>query len=197
MNLNRNMGYRINASLDTYNSVAPFPLNSDRSLSLYRSNLESQLCDDQSDKPLSAIYRALLPSVHFGMEAKRLIDYPDLDAEDWEDIWEYPFSQLAAVKDHLIQFKLVHRAYLTPQRLNQIYPGAYPHCWKCGGGIADFQHMLWSCPKLQSFWGEAVHFITFLLTIPIPMTFSVCLMGLVSSLVHHRPTKTLIGVLLF
>lgn len=57
-----------------------------------------------------------MPSVHFGMGglySKWQIDIPGMDAEDWEDTWEYPFLQLVSVRDRLIQFKIVHRVYLT------------------------------------------------------------------------------------
>lgn len=112
-------------------------------------------------------------------------------------MWEYPFLQLVAVRDRLIQFRILHRVYLTPQRLNKIYPGAYPSCWKCGSLEAGFCHMLWSCPKVHSFWVEVTQFITALSTIPIPLTVPVCLLGLVGSLAHRTATKTLIGLLLF
>lgn len=120
-------------------------------LTLLQSNIESLLHDDQLVNPLSNIYKSLLPSVHFGLESlysKWQEDFPNLDTEDWEEVWEYPFLQLIVVRDHLIQFKLLHRTYLTPQTLNKICPGAYPHCWRCGSSEADFCHMLWSCPRL-------------------------------------------------
>lgn len=38
-----------------------------------------------------------------------LAELPELDGEDWEDIWEYPFSQLMSSRDRLVQLKILHR----------------------------------------------------------------------------------------
>lgn len=92
---------------------------------------------------------------------------------------------------------LLHRIYLTPLKLSKIYPWASSQCWKCGSNDANFRHMLWSWPKLQSFWDVVIKFITSLTTIIIPQTVSVCLLGLVVPLAHRRATTTLLGLLLF
>lgn len=110
---------------------------------------------------------------------------------------KYPFLQLVAVKDCLIQFRILHWVYLTSQRLNKMYSGAYPSCRKCANLEAGFCHMMWSCLKVHSFWEEVTQFITSLLKIPIPQTVSVCLLGLVGTLAHRTATKTLIRLLLF
>lgn len=133
-------------------------------------------------------------SVHFGLEglfSKWRCDVPDLDAEDWEDAWEYPYLQLVSVKDRLIQFKILHRVYLTPQKFSKIYPDVSLCCYKCVGRDADFSHMLWS------FWEEVMGFIATLTKIPIPLSVPICLLGLVDTLADHRATKTLLGLLLF
>lgn len=36
-----------------------------------------------------------------------------LNSEDWEDIWDISFKILMSLGDRLIQFMVVHRAYLT------------------------------------------------------------------------------------
>lgn len=50
-------------------------------------------------------------------------DVPVMDEENWEEIWKYLFLQLVAVRVQLIQLKLLHRFYLTPQWFNRIYSG--------------------------------------------------------------------------
>lgn len=63
------------------------------------SDLESMLGDDLLSKPLSVLYKALLPSVHVGMESLRStwwMEALDINDEDWEALWDYPFSQLVA-----------------------------------------------------------------------------------------------------
>lgn len=80
------MGYRIDTSIRYIQLCQAFSAQfGSQPITLYQSNLETQLCDAQFDKPLSTIYRALLSSVHFGLEAlyaKWQLDYPELDKED-------------------------------------------------------------------------------------------------------------------
>lgn len=86
---------------------------------LMQSNLESLLWYKQLVKPTSNIYKALSPSVHFGMEklfTKWQTVIPDLVSGAWEDAWEYPFLQLISVRDRLIQFKLIHCVFMSPQK---------------------------------------------------------------------------------
>lgn len=76
-------------------------------------------------KPLSSIYKTLLPNVHMGLEAlkaKWVGDFPEMDTEEWEDLWESSFLQLVSARDRLVQFKITHRVYFTPMRLHKIYP---------------------------------------------------------------------------
>lgn len=82
--------------------------------------MESLFWDDSLKKSLSTIYKALQPTVHHNLHKLKsswLVELPELDGKDWEDIWEYPFSQLVSSKDRLIQFKIMHMLYLTPHRL--------------------------------------------------------------------------------
>lgn len=67
----------------------------------------------------------------------------------------------------------------------------------CGIAEADFNHILWSCPRIQSFWTEVTKFIETLLMIHVPLKVSICLLGLVGRLACRRATRTLIGLLLF
>lgn len=121
----------------------------------------------------------------------------ELDREDWEDMWDYPLQPLVATRDKLIQFKILHRIYYTPQRLHRIYPTSSAACWRCSGVPAGFLHIFWDCPQIQEYWKEVTQFIHKLTTIPIPLTISVCLLGLVEQLTLATATRTLIGTLLF
>lgn len=160
---------------------------------LLQSNLESMLWDNHLDKPTSNIYKTLLPSVPFGLEAlfsKWQSEIPDLDSDYWEDTWEYLFLQLISLRDWLIKLKLIHQVYMSPPKNSRIYPNSSSSCWKSGNGNADFNYMLWSCPRVQDFWERVMGFITTLTMIQIPLNMSVCLLGLVDSLAHCRVTRT-------
>lgn len=62
------------------------------SVLLLQSSLESLLRDEHLAEPTSNIYKALFPLVCFGLEtlfSRWQSEVPDMDAEDWEDAWEY------------------------------------------------------------------------------------------------------------
>ncbi|KAJ1177172.1 hypothetical protein NDU88_002434 [Pleurodeles waltl] len=50
----------------------------------------------------------------------------------------------------LIQFYIVHRAYLTLARVNKYFARQDAACPRCCSVGADLLHMLWSCPSLCS-----------------------------------------------
>lgn len=80
-------------------------------VAFYTSALEGLLKDEFMVKPLSTIYKESLPSIHTGLETlttKWLVDFPDLDTEDCEEMLECSYFQLVSTKDRLIQFKIPH-----------------------------------------------------------------------------------------
>lgn len=113
-----------------------------QSVTIDQSKIESLLRADILVKPLSSIYKTLQPSIHDGLD--RLpscwrADVPELDTEDWEDIWDYPMHILVSARDRLIQFNILHRIYLMPRRLHRIYLSHPSQCWRCTADPATFQ----------------------------------------------------------
>lgn len=96
-----------------------------------------------------------------------------------------------------IQFKCLHRSYLTPARLSKIFPTVSTECWRRSHSPADANHIFWRCPKILKFWEDITSCITELISVPIPMTIRVCLLGLVDDLVPTRAMRTLLNILLF
>lgn len=78
-------------------------------VAFYTSILQLVLRDDSLTKPLSNIFRAMLPSVHSGLKILRwMLDFPGLDDENWEKLWECYFLQLVSARDRLVQIKIIH-----------------------------------------------------------------------------------------
>lgn len=122
------------------------------------------------------------------------MDFPKLDSEEWEEMWECSFSQLASARDRLIQFKIMHRVYFMPRHLHKIYQFIPNFCWRCA---AEFIHIFWRCSQVDSFWTGVAATILAVTTIQIPLQVEVCLLGLVTPLAHSRPVRTLLGILLY
>lgn len=68
-------------------------------------------------------------------------DIPSLDEEEWEECLTSYIPSMIAAKDRFIQFKFLHRAYFTPQRLARIYPQRDPNCQRCKQEVGTFWHM--------------------------------------------------------
>lgn len=103
---------------------------------IVKSTLEDLLRSDCIRKPTSQLYSHLVMTslpVLEKLRAQWSHDIPDLDNDDWDDIWDFPFSSLVSLRDHLIQFKIVHRAYFTLYRLPKMNPESPLGCWHCGG----------------------------------------------------------------
>lgn len=59
------------------------------------------------------------------------------DAEDWEDIWDTPFKQLVIIRDWLIQFRTLHRAYFNTHVLHKIDSTISLACWRFAHSTGD------------------------------------------------------------
>ncbi|KAJ1161546.1 hypothetical protein NDU88_002030 [Pleurodeles waltl] len=56
----------------------------------------------------------------------------------------------------LLQFYIIHRAYLTPARINRYFARCDTTCPRCSRNDTGMIQMLRSCPVLSCFWGAVV-----------------------------------------
>lgn len=134
------------------------------------------------------------------LKARWTLDISGLDDQGWGvvgGLWECSFLQLVSVKDRLVQFKILHRIYLTSVRPHRIFLSIPAVCWRCSADSVDSIHIFWQYPQIQKFWVDVISFIYSVTTIQIPQTVEVCLQGLVDPLAHHRAPRTLVRLLLF
>ena len=75
-----------------------------------------------------------------------------LHDKEWEKVLARPHKISRGARLKLVQFFILHRAYLTPQKINSYYPGSNAACPRCALPDADFQHMIWGCPALHVYW---------------------------------------------
>lgn len=81
----------------------------------------------------------------------------ELTNKEWNNILEYPRKVSRNPKFKFIQLMIIHRAYLTPSRLNAMFPDVADNCPRCQLHNAKLFHMIWNCPKLQYYWNFSVH----------------------------------------
>lgn len=158
------------------------------------------LSSEDLAKPLSATYKEFFKTTPLGVTRCRErweAEVPDVQGKDWDDLWMQPFQHLVSARDMLIQFKFLHRSHYTLARLDKIFPTASAECWRCSHSPADANHIFWKCPHVQRFWSGITSCISGLLSVPIPMTVRVCLLGLVDDVVPSHALQTMLNILLF
>lgn len=131
------------------------------------------------------------------MSGKWEAEIQDAQGEDWDDIWTQPFKHFVCARDRLIQFQFLHRSYYTPARLAKIFPDVPAECWRCSHSPADADHIFWRCHQVQRFWSDLTSCIADSLSVPIPLTVKVCLLGLVDEVMPSRAMRTMLSILLF
>lgn len=80
------------------------------------------------EKPTSQLYGSLLVAAGpelSPLRRKWVGDIPELDEDDWREIWDFPFSPLVSARDKLVQYNIVHRVYYTPHRLHQMFADVF------------------------------------------------------------------------
>uniref|UniRef100_A0A803J6W9 Reverse transcriptase zinc-binding domain-containing protein n=1 Tax=Xenopus tropicalis TaxID=8364 RepID=A0A803J6W9_XENTR len=127
---------------------------------------------------------------------KWLIDIPDMNKEQWKETLDSIFDYIVASRDRLIQYKFLHRAYITPKVLAKISPSQVDECPRCHQSPADFIHMVWTCNKIASFWTEVADYISDLTSAPTTATPSGMLLNQITDLAPTTAERALISILL-
>ena len=109
----------------------------------------------------------------------------------------FPFKILVSLRDRLVQYKIVHRVYLTPARVHRMRSSLSPERWRCDHAQGDYIHIFWSCPVITVFWSQVFLEVNELFSISIVPSPRICLLGLVEDLVPRVAERTLLGLLLF
>lgn len=162
--------------------------------------IESMLRDDDLQKPLSNIYKFLFPETNRLLTVCRFkweLVVPDLDTVDWEDVWDAPFTRLISAHDQLIHYKFLHRVYLTPAKIAQIFNSVTSACWQCSASGANFMHIFWDCPGIQNYWGAVFLCVQEVTIISLNPSVKYCLLGLVDDLAPTTAIRTLLTLLFF
>lgn len=71
--------------------------------------------------------------------------------------WEGSNLALSNARLQLIQFKVTHRSHFSKTKLNRIFPSVSATCDKCKSANGTLGHLIWSCPKLRTFWDNIFH----------------------------------------
>lgn len=68
-----------------------------------------------------------------------------------------------------MNYKILTRMYIIPDRAHRITEGRSQLCWRGCGGIGTMAHIWWQCPVIMEFWGEIRQIINKILKTDIPL----------------------------
>lgn len=155
-------------------------------------SIERLLTSSVMGKPLSTLYLYL--TVEYDAKLTKTwekwrVDIPSLDEEEWKECLISYIPSMIAAKDRFIQFKFLHRACFTPQRLACIYHQRDPNCQRCRQEVGTFWHMVWSCPKIRPFWSAVASTLSKVIGSSLPVNPQILLLSHLEDVVGDRYTK--------
>ncbi|KAJ1204271.1 hypothetical protein NDU88_008052 [Pleurodeles waltl] len=75
----------------------------------------------------------------------------DIPEEEWGRVLRNLLKATRNARFKLLNFYVLHQAYLTPARINKNFGKVTECCPRCGLIGAEFSHMFWGCPTLELF----------------------------------------------
>lgn len=99
------------------------------------------------------------------------------DDDEWADLCEKALHFSFNTRHLLTQFKMMHRTYYTPERLNRISPTISQYCPRCKTGVGSLLHMFWSCSLLSNYWDEVLRNVSKITEITLPFEPRLVLLG--------------------
>lgn len=113
------------------------------------------LLDPMIDKAISLTYKKLINNTPDTLGQLREMWESDiglLEEDDWVEALQCPREIAVKARFHLIQLKILHRAYIPRTVQYHIGYSASEYCVRGCGDVGTFFHILWDCPKIQDYW---------------------------------------------
>lgn len=144
--------------------------------------LDSQLkIVSNSRRTVSKLYKMLCPT--FFDCCKSILDQWERDqglsltTDQWGAILKRSNNVSKCVTYKIIQFKILHRLHITPDKLRKMNSNTSNLCWHGCGKSGTLIHLLWSCPEVKTFRAFVEEFICKLFKINTKLSPLVCLLG--------------------
>lgn len=143
-----------------------------------RNTLISLIAEEDHSKLISKYYSALLsPSTARMVAAQWKTDIPSLAEETWLEVLDTMVPSMISARDKMLQFNFLHRIYYTPKRLHKMGRRESPECPQCNAEVGDFFHMVWTCPRVMSYWRAILTYMEEKIGLPNIYSPARCLLG--------------------
>lgn len=163
--------------------------------------IEKQIFLSQGDASISNLYAGLRDCSNLCTRTLGVIWERELDVvineELWEDIWDNAKKITVCNRTRAMQFKILHRAHVSPVRLSKYRKDVSPFCLKCRTEIGDLTHCFWSCAKIQKYWSSILFEMQKVLKVDLELDPVSLVLGLPSVHVTDRHHKKLYNVMTF
>ena len=114
--------------------------------------------------------------------------------KEWTQILESPTKVPRNARFKLIQFYIIHRAYLTPEKINRYFHKTDATCPRCDKLDADLLHMFWYCPRVRQYWLEITTKLSHCTERQVTHTWEMCILGLMHRDKKHKATSRFIDL---
>ncbi len=105
---------------------------------------------------VSRIYTTLMSLKSVGADTIRSRWEKEFEVVFSEEFWNNSLRTVngstSCAQFNVIQFKVLHRMYLSRTRIASFNPAFVKTCIRCHTGEADLTHMFWTCPTLTAYW---------------------------------------------
>lgn len=95
----------------------------------------------------------------------------------WRGILSNTKDYVREARSKFIQYKMIHRYYFTPTRLNRMKLIKDDLCWKCRAKRGTYLHAMWECHLVFPLWENVLEFIGNWLKCKLPASPRLCLLG--------------------
>lgn len=126
----------------------------------------------RKDGFVSCLYKKLQQSQNVAMGIVRVwnTDLKHLvQGINWERVWNNIPLTSSNYNYQLVNYKFIHRYYLSPRKCCQLRIITTPICALCTvHAVGTYFHMVWECPAVENFWREVIAIISNILKVHIP-----------------------------
>ena len=110
------------------------------------------------------------------LEAWKVDIGENIPEEEWEVACLKAQQNTINTRLKLLQYKWLMRTYITPVKLNEIYPNIPDICCKCLEEKGTLFHCVWECSKVQLFWQSVMRAISQIVAKNVPLQAKLCIL---------------------
>ena len=111
---------------------------------------------------------------------------------NWKRVWESVSLSSRNYNYQMLNFKFIHRFYLTPRKRFQLQLCTTPICTLCNTNkLGTYMHMMWECPDVNAFWARVSQVLSEVMGTHVPLLPNVLMLNDDSAIGFTIPKRRL------